>query len=106
MRDADLVLFDGDIHTMDSKKPRAKAIAFGGGRVLAVGSNAQAERWTGRGTRIVALRGRVVVPGFIDAHAHLMESVSRLSNLLLHRCHSREEVLDVLRDGVARAKPG
>src|SRR3990170_5449270 len=106
MRDADLVLVDGDIHTMDSKKPRAKAIAFGGSRVLAVGSNAQAERWTGRGTKIVALRGRVVVPGFIDAHAHLMESASRLSNLRLHRCHSSEEVLDVLREGVARAKPG
>ena len=37
MRYADLVFVDGDIHTMDSKKPRAKAIAFGGIRVLAVG---------------------------------------------------------------------
>jgi len=106
MRDASLVFVDGDIHTMDPAKPRAKGIAFSGGRILAVGTSAQAERWASKSAKIIDLTGKVLVPGFVDAHAHLMESAARVSNLQLARCRSLEDVVHVLRSGVARAKPG
>src|SRR2546429_9229757 len=72
--DADIVLVDGKIFTAARDRPWAKALAVRGDRLLAVGTSAQAERWRGRRTRIVDLRGAVVLPGFIDAHTHMADS--------------------------------
>lgn len=62
----DIVLVNGNVITMDRAQPRAQ----GGGRFLAVGSNADIRALARRGTRILNLAGRTVVPGFIDAHSH------------------------------------
>ncbi len=51
--------------------PRAQAIAVRDGRVLAIGTNAQAEKFKGKHTLVLNLGGRFVLPGFNDAHAHL-----------------------------------
>ncbi len=104
--DADLVLTGGQVRTMDPAHPRARAVAFGGGRILAVGTDAQAERWAGRETEVVDVGGKVVIPGFIDAHAHLMESAARVSNLRLGGAASMAAALGILRKGVARARAG
>ncbi|TLZ73595.1 MAG: amidohydrolase [Methanobacteriota archaeon] len=106
MTDADLVLVDGEVHTMDPARPRAHGVAFGGGRIVAVGTNAQAEKWAGKTTEVVELGGKVVVPGFIDAHAHLMESASRVGNVDLGGCAPMAAALDVLRAAVPHAGPG
>ncbi len=105
-RDADLILVGGRVRTMDPAHPRARGVAFGGGRVLAVGTDAQAERWRGRATAVVDLGGRVVLPGFIDAHAHLIESAARVSNLVLGGVASLVAAVRVLRGGVDRVKAG
>ncbi len=96
---------DGAIHTMDPAKPLAKGIAFGDGRILAVGTNAQAEAWAGKKTEILELGGKVVVPGFIDAHAHLMESAARDANIDLGGAGSVGGALEVLRATVGGALP-
>jgi len=72
--DADFVLAGGRVFTASRQTPWAQALAVRGDRIVAVGTDAQAARWAGRGTRRIDLRGRTVVPGFIDAHAHLAES--------------------------------
>jgi len=72
--DADIVLVDGKVFTAVRDRPLAKALAVRGDRLVAVGTSTQVERWAGRGTRRVDLHGRVVVPGFIDAHAHMADS--------------------------------
>src|SRR6266704_4540886 len=72
--DADIVLVDGKVFTASRERPWAKALAVRGDRLLAVGTSTQAERWRGRGTRLVDLRGAVVVPGFADGHAHMADS--------------------------------
>ena len=105
-RDADLVLLGGQVRTMDPDRPRARAIAFGGGRILAVGTDAQAEGWAGRHTEIIDLGGRIVLPGFVDAHAHLMESAARVSNLQLGGAASLATATGILRKGASRAKAG
>jgi predicted amidohydrolase YtcJ len=69
---ADLILVNGVIHTMDSAKPRAEAIALAGNRVLAVGSNDEMRELKAPGCRMVDLRGRTVVPGLTDAHLHFL----------------------------------
>jgi predicted amidohydrolase YtcJ len=67
----DLVLLGGKIFTADSARPWAQAIAIRGERILAVGSNADVAMLATPATRRIEIGGRVVVPGFNDAHAHL-----------------------------------
>ena len=68
---ADLVLLSGKIWTGDPAKPSAEAIAARGGRIVAVGSNAEIRKLQGPKTRVLDAGGRRVLPGFIDCHTHM-----------------------------------
>src|SRR3954464_3536913 len=68
---ADLILTNGHIYTVDNAHPEVTALAVRGGRVLFVGSDAEARALSGGSTRVVDLHGAVVFPGFGDAHPHL-----------------------------------
>ena len=68
---ADLVLRGGTVITLDEGDRTAEAIAVRGNRIAAVGSDEEIARLTGQNTRVIDLRGRAVVPGFIDAHTHV-----------------------------------
>ncbi|HEV8594630.1 MAG TPA: amidohydrolase family protein, partial [Thermoplasmata archaeon] len=92
---------------MDAKRPTAKALAIGGGRILAVGTEAQADRWRGKGTKAWTVEPRQnVIPGFIDAHAHLAHDAWRRTWVDLEGCASLEAALDRLRARVAEARQG
>lgn len=67
---AEVILHGGIVLTMDPAQPIAQAVAVRGGRILAVGSNRHVLRLRDRGTRVVDLHGRTVVPGFDDSHGH------------------------------------
>lgn len=67
---ADLIFTGGRVHTVDPQNTIAEAAAVGGGRILAVGGNAEVSALAGPGTRTVELRGRSLLPGFTDAHGH------------------------------------
>ncbi|HEY7131455.1 MAG TPA: amidohydrolase family protein, partial [Candidatus Limnocylindrales bacterium] len=69
-RAADLVLTGGHVHTVDEARPRAEAVAIRGERIVAVGSAAEVAEWIGPRTRVVDLAGRLLLPGFQDAHVH------------------------------------
>ena len=69
---ADLVLTGGKVVTVDSQHPAAEAIAVHGERILAVGSVADIALWIGPQTRVIALDGQLVVPGFIEGHGHFL----------------------------------
>ncbi|GIH65366.1 amidohydrolase [Microbispora siamensis] len=66
----DLVLLGGRVHTLDAGGTVAEAVAVTGGRVTAVGSDAEIARLAGPSTRVVRLAGRTVIPGLIDSHCH------------------------------------
>jgi predicted amidohydrolase YtcJ len=66
---AEVVLRGGPIYTMDATQPPASCLAIAGGRILASGG-AEVEELRGPHTRVIDLRGRAVVPGFVDAHIH------------------------------------
>jgi predicted amidohydrolase YtcJ len=68
---ADLVMTGGNVYTMNESQPRAEAIAIAGGRIVFVGSDAEAAGFVSPDTRIIDLNGKTVFPGFVDAHAHL-----------------------------------
>ncbi|WP_313389446.1 amidohydrolase family protein, partial [Achromobacter aegrifaciens] len=69
-RDADLVLRNGQIITMDPAAPRATALAIQGERIVAVGGDGDVEQHVGPATRQLDLQGRTVIPGLIDTHIH------------------------------------
>ena len=70
---ADLVLLNATVHTVDAERPRAEAVAVRGNRIAAVGTSAEIRGATsGRARGSWTSRGRTVVPGFDDAHAHFL----------------------------------
>lgn len=70
----EIILYNGDIWTVDETQRRAQAVAISGGRFLAVGSNQDILALATASTRKVDLGFRSVLPGFNDAHAHPVES--------------------------------
>ncbi|WAC45487.1 amidohydrolase [Pseudomonas sp. SL4(2022)] len=69
---ADLILFNGCLHTVDRDRPNATAVAIKDGRFIVVGSDAEAMALRGSETRVVDLQRRTVVPGLNDSHLHLI----------------------------------
>jgi hypothetical protein len=67
---ADLVFTGGCVYTVDPSQPHAQAVAVRGGRIVAVGTDAQMRPHVGPRTEVVNLRGRMLLPGFSDAHVH------------------------------------
>jgi predicted amidohydrolase YtcJ len=72
---ADLVVEGGRIYTEDAGRSVAEALAVRSGKMVFVGSTADAKRWIGAGTRVEELAGRLVLPGLIDAHIHPLDIV-------------------------------
>jgi predicted amidohydrolase YtcJ len=69
---ADLILLNGNFHTIDKAQPLASAVAIKDGKFLAVGDAEAAMRHRGNATKVVDLNGRSVVPGLNDSHIHLI----------------------------------
>lgn len=68
----DRVLLRGNVLTLGPRVSRAEAFAISGGRIVAVGSTAAIERLVGARTKVIDAAGRIVVPGFVESHAHLI----------------------------------
>jgi predicted amidohydrolase YtcJ len=80
---ADLILLHGRIHTEDAGRSVAQALAVRGNTIVAVGTDEAVSAFMGPGTHTVDLRGRVVLPGIIDAHTHPAESAQDLGKCSL-----------------------
>ena len=68
--DADLVVFNAKVYTVDSRAPKAEAFAVKAGRFTAVGSTAEMKALIGKGTQTFDANQMAIVPGFIDCHNH------------------------------------
>jgi len=69
---AETIWFGGSILTMNDKAMRAEAVAVANGRILAVGRASEVMKLKGPATQLVDLQGRTLLPGFVDAHGHVM----------------------------------
>jgi predicted amidohydrolase YtcJ len=95
---ADRVFVNGKVYQVDARRSWAEAVAVHGGRIVAVGGDAEVRKWIGDGTEVTDLGGRMMLPGFHDAHIHLLIGVATEDDCDLMRLESREEVTARLRE--------
>src|SRR5207247_4560731 len=105
-RAADLVLVDANVFTGSPRRRWAKALAIGDGRIVAVGTEGQVSRAADRGTRRLDLQGRIVLPGFIDAHTHMADSAGEVGWTRLDGTRDLEDAVVRLRKKAASTPPG
>ena len=74
---AETVIRSANVITIDPRQPRATAVAMRDGRFIGVGSESDLETLIGPKTKILDLAGKTVLPGFIDAHIHVLSSGTR-----------------------------
>ncbi len=103
---ADLVLINGDFVTMDPSIPFAQAVAVRKDKIVAVGTTSKVRRWIGKKTKIVDLKGKTVVPGFTDSHAHIIWLGFQSSELDLRNVSSIESIKRQLRERVKATEKG
>jgi predicted amidohydrolase YtcJ len=103
---ADLVLIGGRVVTVDPARPEAQAVAIRGDRILAVGANEEIRRQIGPHTRVVDLAGRLVTPGFIEGHGHYLGLGESKMILDLTKATSWDDIVTMVRDAAAKARPG
>ncbi len=96
-KDADYVFKNGAVYTMDASAPKAEAVAITGKEISYVGDNKGAEALVGQNTQVIDLKGRMLLPGFVESHIHPTFGHRRLRADL--PCDSVDEVL-------ARQRPG
>src|SRR5947209_8760634 len=103
---ADLVLRNGNIYTVDEKRPHAEAVAIKDGRFVFAGSNAEMQEYIGAHTRVLNLHGATVLPGLTDAHYHFIGVGQREMNLNLEGITNLQDFLAKVKARVDQGKPG
>jgi len=102
----DLVLYNGNVHTMDARKPRAQAVVVHRDHIAFVGMDDQVRELLRPGVEAINLNRRTVVPGFIDAHVHFAGYCLGLQRVELDGCKSVEEALARIEAKAKGLKPG
>ena len=102
----DLVLFNGNIHTMDPERPRVSAVTVAGDRFVATGSDSEMRSLLAPGGREVDLLGATVVPGFIDAHIHFLSYGLSLQEIDLSGASTLDSALEKVGRRAADTEPG
>jgi len=103
---ADLVIRNANVHTVSSTKSTAASIAVVGNKIVAVGSDSDTKSWIGPSTRVIDAKGKVVVPGFNDAHVHFLETGAQLSSVDLRDAKSPEEFVRRIKEFAAKQPKG
>jgi hypothetical protein len=103
---ADLVLLNARIYTVDPHLKFAQALAIRDGRIVAVGASEEMQHWTGPDTKVLDLEGKLVLPGFNDAHTHLWHAGSELISVNLKDTRSVAELQQRIRSRLHDYRPG
>jgi predicted amidohydrolase YtcJ len=102
---ADTIFVNGNVVTVDDRFTVAQSVAIRGQRIVAVGKNADVLEHQGRGTKVIDLKKRTVIPGLIDNHAHFIRAPEH-DEFRLDGIASRKQVLTRLAERVRAARPG
>ncbi len=103
---ADLVLSNGKIVTGDDVVAEAEAVAVRGDRIIAVGRNADINRYVGPTTEVLELEGNLAIPGFIEGHGHFLGIGDQKLQLNFMDVESFDAMVAMVEDAVGQAQPG
>jgi predicted amidohydrolase YtcJ len=114
---ADLIVKHAQVWTGNPDQPLAESVAILGDRIVAVGTDRDVDRWRGRrdrgragafsgATRVIDAEGRLVVPGFNDAHVHFVSGGVSLENVRLKDARSADEFVQRIVDCAKTLPPG
>lgn len=102
--EADLVLVDCNVLTMNPSQPRAEAVAIKNGKIVKVATKKEVNMWVGKNTQVVKLQGSTVLPGLIDTHIHIADFGRFLTWLDLKNTKSIKQVQKLIKQN-AEQKP-
>lgn len=102
---ADLVVVNAKVRTM-STRSSASSIAVLGNKIVAVGSDADTKSLIGPKTKVIDAKGKVVVPGFNDAHVHFLETGVQLSSVDLRSAKTSQEFVDRIKAFASKLPKG
>ena len=101
-----MILVNGKVWTENPSQPTARAVALEGNRILAVGDNGSIRKLAGPGTRIIDLHGRLLLPGFNDAHVHFLQGGGSLISVHLGDTNTQAEFRDRISAFAKTLPPG
>ncbi|MGH2377590.1 MAG: amidohydrolase [Candidatus Limnocylindria bacterium] len=103
---ADLIAHGGRVWTVDARRPEAGAVAVRGERIARVGGESEVLRLRGPRTRTIDLDGRLLLPGFIDAHTHFGNAAAWLFRVALYDAREPKEVVEHVAAAARRVPQG
>jgi hypothetical protein len=103
---ADSILTGAKIYTLNPEQTWADALAIKDGKILAVGDLTEIEQHKGDMTKVLAFDGGMILPGFHDAHTHIIYSGLEINGCPLHELSSVEAILDKLLSCAESSKDG
>ncbi|SHO66909.1 hypothetical protein SAMN02745172_03571 [Pseudoxanthobacter soli DSM 19599] len=103
--EADWLFQNGLVHTVDPARPTAEAVAVRGEEIVYVGDRKGAAAWLGPKTRVVDLAGRMLLPGFVDAHDHLASLALAKLGVNVRGLVGKDTILDAIRQWIATQPP-
>jgi predicted amidohydrolase YtcJ len=103
---ADLIVTNAKIWTVDKARPSAQAVAALGDRIVAVGSNEEVKTWLELKTKVIDAGGKLLLPGFNDAHVHFVSGGFQLESVQLNDATSAEEFKKRIAAQVKRTQKG
>jgi predicted amidohydrolase YtcJ len=97
---------NGNIYTVNNKQPFTEAIIVDGNKIVSTGTNEEIREKINKDTETIDLKGKLMLPGFIDAHVHFMNGGNYLSGLNLRNAKSVSEFIETLKDYTKNIKDG
>jgi predicted amidohydrolase YtcJ len=103
-----ILFLNGNIYTMEAGQPRAQAMAIDGasGLIMTIGSNDEVRRAATQHSELIDLRGKTVIPGFIDSHIHLISAAYRAHHIDAAGATSEEQAAELVRARAAQTPAG
>jgi hypothetical protein len=105
-RDADTIFLNAQIITLESRRPRAQALAIEHGHIVKIGTDREVLSVAGKDTQVRNLDGAAVLPGFTDCHTHLVKYGIELYGANLRKATSISEIQSILRKQAEKSPPG
>jgi predicted amidohydrolase YtcJ len=103
---ATLIVTNAAVYTVDKQRPKAEAVAVIGDLIVAVGSATEIESWRGSRTKVIDAGGKLLLPGFNDAHVHFIQGGAQLEQVQLTDAASPNEFANRIATQVKKTPKG